>query len=189
MREIALNDSGITCKFCTFSRLFNAHTVGVKKNFRFDITKRNGVSVPFLLCRNGTDCKRNGLSVPFLLFFAVPFNAARSNNACAWSCCKGFYGSQNDQANRLSASRLLRNLALQLLGPAINHRTYIAGVWPRRVLPLQCVSCKLERFFLLMQVALVAISSLYGRTESARYRPTSRACLQSGKDRNGTSVS
>ena len=37
------------------------------------------MSVPFLLCRNGTDCKRNGLSVPFLLFFAVPFNAARSN--------------------------------------------------------------------------------------------------------------
>ena len=70
-------------------------------------------------------------------------------------------GSQNDRANRFNASRLLRNLALQLLGPAVNHRTYIAGVWPHRVLPLQCVSCKLERFFLLMHVALVAISSRY----------------------------
>ena len=36
-------------------------------------------------------------------------------------------GLQNDRANRLSASRLLRNLALQLLGPAVNHRALHRG--------------------------------------------------------------
>ena len=156
------------------------------------------MSVPFLLCRNGTDCKRNGLSVPFLLFspfhLMPPVLITRARGDLEdWS--------QNDRANRLSASRLLRNLALQLLGPAVNHRalqpalyrTYTSRGCGRtaccRSSPLYCVSCKLERFFLLMHVALAAISSLYKRTESARYRPTSRACLQSGKDRNGTSVS
>ena len=118
-----------------------------KKPFRFGITKRNGVSVPFLLCRNGTACKWNGLSVPFLLF--SPFHLMPPVLiTCVRGDCKGREdsknGSQNDRANRLSVSKPLRNLALQLLGPTVNHRalqpalyrTYIAGVWPRRMLPL-----------------------------------------------------
>ena len=130
-------------------------------------------------------------------FFAVPLPPVLITRAHG-DCKVSKNGSQNDRANRLSASKLLRNLALQLLGPAVNHRALLhihhtlRGCGRSaccRSLPLQCVSCKFERFFLLMHVALAAISSLCGRTGSARYRPTSRACLQSGKDRNGTSVS
>ena len=161
--------------------------------------------------QNGTECpfrfyfaetERIVRSVlPFSLFHLMPpilIMRARGD-------CKGREdsknGSQNDRANRFSVSKLLRNLALQLLGPSTTARysprstAHASRGCGRaeccRSSPLQCVSCKLECFFLLMRVALAAISSLYGRTESPRYRPTSRACLQSGKDtcRNGTSVS
>ena len=87
-------------------------TVGVKKGFRFDITKRNGVSIQFLLCRNGTDC-------PFRLNFFSPFHLMLPVLITrALGDCKGREdsknGSQKDRANRLSASRLLLNLALYI---------------------------------------------------------------------------
>ena len=133
---------GISCEY----------TVGVKKSFRFDVTKRNGVSVPFL---------------PFHLMPPVLIMRARGD-------CKGREdsknGSQNDRANRLSASKLLRNLALQLLGPAVNHRalqpalycTYIAGVWPRRALLLFAASVrKLQARVLLSAYACSSCSYLF----------------------------
>ena len=127
------------------------------------------MSVPFLLCRNGTDCKRNGLSVPFFFFFPVPFNAARSNNACAWRLQRErrFKEWVAERLGQLSASRLLRNLSFWDPPSTTAHTSRGCGhAACCRSSPLYCVSCKLDRFVLLMHVALAAISLLY---ESARY--------------------
>ena len=78
------------------------------------------MSVPFLLCRNGTDCPFRSYFFRHSILIMPPVLITRARGDG-----KGREDSknesQNDRANRLSVSRLLRNLALQLLGPAVNH--------------------------------------------------------------------